>query len=157
MSFVFKENFTVSLPALHSGSPFGDFTESVNNAGIIVEIAAIHAGYTENNTFYSAEELKKAVASWVSPYPKPVIMNHDVTTEPVGRVVGAKMDAEENGKEFIRIQAAITDPKAIEKVMDKRYMTGSIGGKADVRDAVAPCRLNQPGVFPVSRRLGVAA
>lgn len=132
MSFVFKENFTVSLPVLESGSPFGDFTESVNNAGIIVEIAAIHAGYTENNTFYSAEELKKAVASWVSPYPKPVIMNHDVTTEPVGRVVGAKMDMEENGKEFIRIQAAITDPKAIEKVMDKRYMTGSIGGKADV-------------------------
>jgi hypothetical protein len=134
MSFVFKENFTVSLPPhlTEGDGAFQNFSESVTDAGIIVEISAIHAGYTENNTFYSAEELKKAVASWVTPYPKPVIMNHDVTTEPVGRVVGAKMDQEENGKEFIRIQAMITDPKAIEKVLDKRYMTGSIGGKADV-------------------------
>lgn len=134
MSFVFKENFTVSLPPqlAESDSVFKNFSESVTGAGIIVEISAIHAGYTENNTFYSAEELSKAVSSWVTPYPKPVIMNHDVTTEPVGRVVGARMDQEENGKEFIRIQAMITDPTAIEKVLDKRYITGSIGGKADI-------------------------
>jgi hypothetical protein len=58
-------------------------------------------------------------------------MNHDLHSEPVGRVVGAKMAQETNGKDYIRIQAAITDPVAIEKVLDKRYITGSVGGKAE--------------------------
>lgn len=134
MSLVFKESFSVTLPdsLVEEYSKADLFTESKKQAGLIVEIAAIHEGYTENNTYYSAEALKEASHTWVTPYPKPVIMNHDVKTEPIGRVIGAKMAQEDNGKQYLRIQAAITDPTAIEKVLDKRYMTGSIGGKAGV-------------------------
>lgn len=57
-------------------------------------------------------------------------MNHDLNTEPIGRVMAAKMDKEEDGSPFVRLQIAITDPVAAQKVLDKRYLTGSVGGRA---------------------------
>lgn len=71
-----------------------------------------------------------ALQSWVEPYPKPIILNHDLNSEPIGRVMAAKMDKEEDGSAFVRLQVAITDPAAIQKVLDKRYLTGSVGGRA---------------------------
>ena len=44
--------------------------------------------------------------------------------------MAAKMDKEEDGSAFVRLQVAITDPAAIQKVLDKRYLTGSVGGRA---------------------------
>ena len=68
--------------------------------------------------------------SWVDPYPKPIILNHDLNSEPIGRVIAAKMDKEEDGSPYVRLQVAITDPVAAQKVADKRYLTGSVGGRA---------------------------
>jgi starvation-inducible DNA-binding protein len=48
----------------------------------------------------------------------------------MGRVMAARMDKEEDGSHFVRLQVAITDPVAIQKVLDKRYLTGSVGGRA---------------------------
>ena len=48
----------------------------------------------------------------------------------MGRVMAARMDKEEDGSSFVRLQVAITDPVAIQKVLDKRYLTGSVGGRA---------------------------
>lgn len=87
-------------------------------------------GLTSNYNNYSAIELEKALQSWVEPYPKPIILNHDLNTEPIGRVIAAKMDKEEDGSPFVRLQIAITDPVAAQKVLDKRYLTGSVGGRA---------------------------
>ncbi len=44
--------------------------------------------------------------------------------------MAARMDKEEDGSHFVRLQVAITDPVAIQKVLDKRYLTGSVGGRA---------------------------
>ena len=88
------------------------------------------SGLTSNYNNYSAIELEKALQSWVEPYPKPIIMNHDLNTEPIGRVMAAKMDKEADGSPFVRLQIAITDPVAAQKVLDKRYLTGSVGGRA---------------------------
>jgi starvation-inducible DNA-binding protein len=85
---------------------------------------------TSNYNNYSAAELEKALQSWVEPYPKPIIMNHDLNTEPIGRVMAAKMDKEADGSPFVRLQVAITDPVAAQKILDKRYLTGSVGGRA---------------------------
>ena len=85
---------------------------------------------TANYNNYSAAELEKALDSWVNPYPKPIIMNHDLNSEPIGRVIAAKMDKEEDGSNFVRLQIAITDPVAAQKISDQRYLTGSVGGKA---------------------------
>lgn len=129
MSFDFVENFTVELPDFSNLE--ADFAESFNSKqGLIIEVAAIHEGLTANYNNYSAQELEKALESWVEPYPKPIILNHDLSTEPIGRVIAAKMDKESDGSAFVRLQVAITDPVAAQKVMDKRYLTGSVGGRA---------------------------
>ena len=88
------------------------------------------SGLTANYNNYSADALERSLQSWVEPYPKPIILNHDLNSEPIGRVMAARMDKEEDGSSFIRLQVAITDPVAIEKVLDKRYLTGSVGGRA---------------------------
>ena len=129
MSFDFVENFTLELPDFSKLDI--DFSESFNSShGLIIEVAAIHEGLTSNYNNYSAIELEKALQSWVEPYPKPIILNHDLNTEPIGRVMAAKMDKEADGSSFVRLQIAITDPVAAQKVVDKRYLTGSVGGRA---------------------------
>lgn len=129
MSFDFVENFTLQLPDLSEFE--AAFSESFDSKhGLIVEIAAIHEGLTSNYNNYSAAELEKALQSWVEPYPKPIILNHDLNTEPIGRVMAAKMDTEADGSAYVRLQVAITDPVAAQKVLDKRYLTGSVGGRA---------------------------
>lgn len=40
------------------------------------------------------------------------------------------MDKEVDGANFVRLQIAITDPLAAQKIADKRYLTGSVGGRA---------------------------
>lgn len=66
----------------------------------------------------------------MEPYPKPIILNHDLNSEPIGRVIAARMDKEIDGANFVRLQIAITDPLAAQKIADKRYLTGSVGGRA---------------------------
>lgn len=89
------------------------------------------SGLTANYNNYSPRALEEALQSWVEPYPKPIILNHDLNSEPIGRVMAARMDKETDGSSFVRLQIAITDPVAIEKVMDRRYLTGSVGGRAN--------------------------
>jgi len=129
MSFDFVENFTIQMPDFSKMNL--NFSESFNSKhGLIIEVAAIHEGLTSNYNNYSAAELEKALQSWVEPYPKPIILNHDMNTEPMGRVIAAKMDKENDGSMYVRLQIAITDPIAAQKVLDKRYLTGSVGGRA---------------------------
>lgn len=131
MPFQFQETFEVLIPNVEEQLSHFSESQYSKNHGLIVEIAAIHEGTTGNYTHYAARELEKSLASWIQPYPKPIIMHHDQTSEPIGRIIGAKMDQEADGTPFVRLQAAITDPIAIQKVNDKRYLTGSVGGKAD--------------------------
>lgn len=129
MSFDFVESFTLQLPDFSQSNL--SFSESFNSKhGLIIEVAAIHEGLTSNYNNYSAEELEKSLQSWVEPYPKPIILNHDLSTEPIGRVMAAKMERESDGTSYVRLQVAITDPVAAQKVIDKRYLTGSVGGRA---------------------------
>ena len=129
MAFNFIETFTIEMPKF-TESNF-NFAESFDNKqGLIIEVAAIHEGLTANYNNYSAIELEKALQSWVEPYPKPIILNHDINSEPIGRVMAARMDKEEDGSSYVRLQIAVTDPVAAQKIADKRYMTGSVGGRA---------------------------
>jgi hypothetical protein len=98
--------------------------------GLVIEVAAIHEGMTANFNNYPATELAAALPSWTSPYPKPVLLHHDPLSEPVGRIIGARMDKEDDGTPYVRLQVAVTDPEAMKKVRDQRYLTGSVGGKA---------------------------
>lgn len=131
MSYNFTETFNVPLPNLDQD--IANFAESAYSAehGLVIEIAAIHEGVTSNYTEYSAAELANGIHTWYTPYQKPIILNHDQMSESIGRVIGARMDAEEDGTAYAKLQAAIVDPKSIQKVRDRRYLTGSIGGKSN--------------------------
>lgn len=131
MSYSFTENITLEIPNVEEQLATSFSEAERSNKGLIVEVAAIHEGLTQNHTFYSKEELEKALETWVNPYPKPNILNHDPHSEPVGRVIAAKMAEEEDGTAYIRLQIAVTDPAAVEKIVSQRYLTGSVGGKAD--------------------------
>lgn len=130
MSFEFKETLTITVPDVEE--QISSFSESdyKENHGLVIEVAAIHEGLTANYNYYSAEQLEAALATWVNPYGKPIIKNHDPSTESIGRVIAARMEREPDGTPYTLLQAAITDPDAITKILDKRYLTGSVGGKA---------------------------
>lgn len=126
----FQETMTVALPDL--GESLDAFFEhrSPTDRGLVIEIAAIHEGTTANFNHYPATELAAALPSWTSPYPKPVLLHHDPESEPLGRIIGSRMDKEEDGTPYVRLQVAVTDTEAMKKVKDQRYLTGSVGGRA---------------------------
>jgi hypothetical protein len=126
----FTENVTITLP--HLSSDVMNYVESVQSGHrLIVEVAAIHEGLTANFNYYPGDSLAGAVESWTSPYPKPILLNHDLNVDPIGRVMSASMDTEADGSNYTRLQIAVTAPEAIAKILDQRYLTGSVGGKSE--------------------------
>lgn len=130
MAFDFVENTTITLPDI--GSTLFEYSESHSPDAnkLIMEYAAIHEGLTANYNFYSAGELEASLSTWVQPFPRPLLINHDVLVNPLGRVMAARMDKEADGTPFVRLQVGISDDDAVKRVVSKRYMTGSVGGKA---------------------------
>lgn len=137
----FTESFKVK-PKLNSNIISKEvLTEAKNDKKKMVlkpRIEAIHAGRTRNDNIYPAErlkgdyQLKSGVYSFIYPYPKPMIKNHDHSSEPTGRITNAQFVTDTaSGKEAVIIIPEITDPEAIEKVLDGRYMTVSIGASTD--------------------------
>lgn len=125
----FTESLTLEIPKLDYNVV--ESSTSSGGRGIVVSVAAIHEGLTANYNHYSAEELLNAVNSWTDPYPKPLLKNHDLNTDPLGRVIGAQMTKTGEGLPYIQLKIAVLDPVAIEMVKDQRYITGSVGGKVD--------------------------
>lgn len=126
----FTENLTIKLPKV--SNRLHEFAEgAAGSHGLIVEVAAIHEGLTANFNFYGGPALESAIESWTHPYPKPILLNHDLDVNPIGRVMAATMAEEADGSKYTRLQIAITDPEAVARVMDQRYLTGSVGGRSD--------------------------
>lgn len=105
---------------------------------LLPRIEAIHAGTTRNNTRYMEDKLKgdplgkSGVYSWMHPYPKPVIYNHDINTEATGRVYSASFVKETKaGRPGLIVIPKITDEKAIQGILDSRLLTVSIGATTD--------------------------
>lgn len=113
------------------------FFEAKGDSGskiVLPRIEAIHAGTTRNSTRYMADRLKgdplskSGVYSWLHPYPKPVIYNHDINTKATGRVMNAAYSTQTKaGREGIIVIPKITDAEAVQGVLDGRLMTVSIG------------------------------
>lgn len=113
--------------------------ESLNEERFLLpRIEAIHEGATRNNTVYQREKLrgsienKSGVYSWLHPYPKPVIYNHDVNTKATGRIYTAAFaEYTQAGRPGIIAVPKITDPEAIEGILGERLLTVSIGATTD--------------------------
>lgn len=130
-----NETFRVELPLKLTEGKKG---KKGKVAKLTPKIEIIHAGATRNHTFYPAEKLKgdpklqSGLYSWTHPYPKPIIKNHDTDTEPLGRMGKVEFGKSvKNGKECLIAFPEITDPDAIQKLVDGRYMTVSIGADTD--------------------------
>ncbi|WP_067924135.1 hypothetical protein [Alicyclobacillus shizuokensis] len=98
-----------------------------------VQMEAIHVGRTANYNYYTAEGLKAGVHTWTQPYNKPVLTHHNsYDGEPIGRILKAQFsEATKSGRPGLIFDVELTDPDAIEKVLDGRYQTVSIGATTD--------------------------
>lgn len=58
---------------------------------IRVKIEATHSGIINKNSwFYTPKGMKDGAKSFIKPYAKPILKNHDTSTDPLGRVEKAK-------------------------------------------------------------------
>lgn len=121
-----------------SATAFKEATTENGTRYLLPRIEAIHAGSTRNNTHYPAdklrghEELKSGVYSWLHPYAKPVIFNHDVETEATGRIQAAAFaEYTAAGRPGIIVVPKITQEKAIDDILGGRLLTVSIGATTD--------------------------
>lgn len=105
---------------------------------LMPRIEAIHAGRTRNFVRYQSEklkgsaELKSGVYSWIHPFAKPVIYNHDVNTRATGRIHNAYFsEMTAAGRPGITVVPKITDKQAVDDIMAGLLMTVSIGATTD--------------------------
>lgn len=137
------ENKTVAEPKLIVTEAVKDGKKTV----LKPRISAIHAGRTRNNNIYPSEKLRgdisfksengefkpTGVYSFTKPYPKPMIIDHMPAADNVtGRITNAQFikDTATNVESIIIIPE-ITSTDAIEKILDGRYLTVSVGVETD--------------------------
>ena len=132
-----EESASFMMPIKVKSSQF-EFTESEGSNDkkvLVVELDAIHEGVTANLNHYTQYGLREGLHSWTAPYPKPVLTHHNqYDGEPVGRIVKAReLAAAESraGRSGLRFTIEVSDKDAIEKVLDGRYSTVSIGSQTD--------------------------
>jgi|GEM_PF-5192516 hypothetical protein len=151
-AFDIKDSLACIAPKVrdHVANMVLDSAKSGSKVGLLSEIAVTHGGIVNGNFgYYKPEELAQSTKSWTEPYPKPVLKNHDTQTEPLGRNLGSIWRSTvpittPNFKNSIRSQdfsfrglghmqnlVNVSDPEAVQKVLDGRYLTVSVSGETD--------------------------
>lgn len=125
-----SEGNTVDVARLLDESKNGQATLP---AAIDVLFEATHSGINRNSWNYHSDSMLKDANTWKFPYAKPFLKNHDMYSEPMGRVRDAYHGVSEfnNERDCINVVYRINDKEAIEKFLDGRYKTMSIGGSVN--------------------------
>lgn len=104
---------------------------------IDVRIKATHFEpfINKNAVKYTENAIKKGSKSWISPFKKPQLVAHDKTSSPIGRIINFEIIKDQKiypnePPNYIRLTARITDKDSIEKVLDGRFNTVSVGSKS---------------------------
>lgn len=89
----------------------------------------------KNAVKYTEKAIKKGATSWVKPFKKPQLIGHDKTSSPIGRVINYEIikdqkTAPDEPPNYIKLTVRITDSSSIEKVLDGRFNTVSVGSKS---------------------------
>lgn len=131
-------NFQHDLKVVNSKGEVIDSTQllkdasdgKVNIVALDVDMEATHSGKNHNYCIYYEDSMEKDCESFMNPFHKPVLKNHDDYSEPLGRVTQSYTGPSEltDERSAIHLRARITDQDAIPKFLDKRYGTVSIGG-----------------------------
>lgn len=95
-----------------------------------VEMEATHSGKNHNYCIYYEDSMENDAESFVNPFNKPMLKNHDDYSEPLGRIRQAWTgpSALTDERSAIHLKTRVTDKDAIPKFLDGRYGTVSIGG-----------------------------
>jgi hypothetical protein len=86
--------------------------ESVDrsNKGLIITYDLSHSGRRINNRIYSTKGQQKGIESLTTPYPKPILKNHDQTGEPIGRFIGGQWEnLQDEAMSFLNSNQAMLD------------------------------------------------
>jgi hypothetical protein len=121
------------------------------NPRLLVEIDATHSGTIINNRVYPGSHVKNGYKTFiskdkggVSEYDKPILKHHDLSDDPIGRIIDAKYSQLKFGQEFendflapdpngskgsgiVTVKGIISDPDSIKKITDSRYLSVSAG------------------------------
>lgn len=100
---------------------------------ILIKIKATHFNYINKNFLYYTENAVNGGAkSWTSPYNKPQLVGHNKKSDPIGRIIDYEVikDSTEYPSDYILLTVRITDKDSIQKVLDGRYFTVSVGSKS---------------------------
>lgn len=102
----------------------------VNIIALDVETEATHSGKNHNYCIYYEDSMEKDAESFVNPFNKPMLKNHDSYSEPLGRIKQSWFGPSKltDERSAIHLKTRVTDKDAIEKFLDGRYGTVSIGG-----------------------------
>ena len=120
---------------------------------VIADVDSTHTGTRVNTRCYPATEARKAMPTWTQPYPCPFLSRHpsrglftsDDEPDVLGRVQGGKFIAltdnlrddwinpppRAKGSGYILNSVLFSGRDTVEKVIDKRLLTVSVGMKAD--------------------------
>lgn len=126
-----------------------------------VVIDATHGGYVNANfSMYTKEGQQVGAKSFITPFPKPVLVEHNDDKPPIGRVIDSEYvdipvdqaqlaAAGKKGRPTskVRVKAVITDMEAIQKLMDGRFMTVSISGRPKLAPICSICNKVVDGMF----------
>ena len=100
-------------------------------SAIDVEAESTHSGKNHNYCIYYEDSMEKDAESFTNPFKKPMLKNHNsYDGEPIGRITRAwsAPSALTDERSAIHTVTRVTDADAIEKFLDGRYQTLSIGG-----------------------------
>ena len=102
----------------------------VHVAALDVEMEATHSGKNHNYCIYYEDSMEKDAESFINPFKKPMLKNHNDCSEPLGRIIQSWYGPSEltDERSAIHLKTRVTDQDAIPKFLDGRYSTVSIGG-----------------------------
>lgn len=112
-----------------------DLLDMVKNGEAIaldVEFEATHSGGNLNDAVYTSRGLEKDAKTWLFPFAKPLIKNHNTSNEPLGRAKDAQFNRSEfcEDRDCIDVTFRVSDQDAMIKFADGRYKTMSIGARS---------------------------
>ena len=102
----------------------------VNVIALDVHTEATHSGKNHNYCVYYEDSMEKDAETFLNPFSKPMLKNHDSYSEPLGRTKQAWHGQSQltDERSAIHLVTRVTDADAVQKFLDGRYATVSIGG-----------------------------
>lgn len=110
-------------------------TSSNTPKQLLIKIKATHFNYVnKNHLLYTENAVTRGAKSWTTPFNKPQLIGHDTKSAPIGRILDYKIVKGETKKgipgNYVELIAKISDPDSIEKILDGRYSTVSVGSSS---------------------------